>query len=249
MANKKKIMAWSKCNFRIGKTGGGDTMSDKLFSIGTIKDKSSSLEASDGDVLEMKATGGETVAEESLEGGFKAVTRVIEPTDELESQLGIARTVAEEQQVTTHIVEGDWSLQITPKNVGAKGIKAPKCSIKYKPGWSEEDGNYADIEFNILKGDAGYWYSRFRKKEPLVVSPLALDFTNTADSNGKTITATCSASTVKASSSETWCTAAPSSKTVKVTVTENNTGFERVAEVTIQADGKEAVVTVVQAAK
>lgn len=163
MATKKKIMAWSKCTFEIGKTGDNDAMATELTSIGTIKDKSSSLEPSDGDALEMKATGGETVAKEVLEGGFKATTRVIEPTEELETMLGLAKSVDGEQRVTTHVVEGDWSLKITPKNVGAKGIKAPKCSITYKPGWSEEDGNYADIDFEILKGDAGYWYSRFTK--------------------------------------------------------------------------------------
>lgn len=164
MATKKKIMAWSKCTFEIGKTGDNDAMATELTSIGTIKDKSSSLEPSDGDALEMKATGGETVAKEVLEGGYKAITRVIEPTEELETTLGISKAGADDEtQITTHVVEGDWSLKITPKNVGAKGIKAPKCSITYKPGWSEEDGNYADIEFEILKGDAGYWYSRFTK--------------------------------------------------------------------------------------
>lgn len=164
MATKKKIMAWSKCTFEIGKTGDNDAMATELTNIGTIKDKSSSLEPSDGDTLEMKATGGETVAKEVLEGGFKAITRVIEPTEELETTLGISNAGADgDTQITTHVVEGDWSLKITPKNVGAKGIKAPKCSITYKPGWSEEDGNFADIEFEILKGDAGYWYSRFTK--------------------------------------------------------------------------------------
>ena len=29
----------------------------------------------------------------------------------------------------------------------------------------EEEGNYADIEFEIIKGAAGYWYSKFTKKE------------------------------------------------------------------------------------
>lgn len=164
MATKKKIMAWSKCTFEIGKTGDNDAMATELTNIGTIKDKSSSLEPSDGDTLEMKATGGETVAKEVLEGGFKAITRVIEPTEELETTLGISKAGADgDTKITTHVVEGDWSLKITPKNVGAKGVKAPKCSITYKPGWSEEDGNFADIEFEILKGDAGYWYSRFTK--------------------------------------------------------------------------------------
>lgn len=158
-------MAWSKCKFEIGKTGENDAMASDLTDIGVIKDKSSSLSPSDGDTLEMKATGGELVAKETLEGGYTATTRVVEPTDELLTLLGISATSATsgETNITTHIVDGDWSLQITPKNVGARGIKAPKCSITYKPGWSEEDGNYADIDFDILKGDAGYWYSIFTK--------------------------------------------------------------------------------------
>ncbi len=175
MAAKKIIMAWSKCKFEIGKTNEDDTMATDLTDIGKIKDKSSTLEPSDGESLEMKATGGETVAKETQEGGFKATTRVIEPTNELLTLLGLGEEVTTEGDdkgdfnVKTHIVDGDWSLKITPKNVGAKGIKAPKTNITYKPGWSEEDGNYADLDFEIIKGDAGYWYSKFTKKaEPKV---------------------------------------------------------------------------------
>lgn len=170
MAAKKIIMAWSKCKFEIGKTNDDDTMSTNLTDIGKIKDKSSTLEPSDGESLEMKATGGETVAKETQEGGFKATTRVIEPTNELLTLLGLGEEFTTEGDdkgdfnVKTHIVDGDWSLRITPKNVGAKGIKAPKTNITYKPGWSEEDGNYADLDFEIIKGDAGYWYSKFTKK-------------------------------------------------------------------------------------
>ena len=165
----KKIMAWSRCKFEIGKTASNDGMATTLTDIGVIKDKSSTLEPSDGESLEMKATGGETVAKETQEGGYSATTRVIEPTKELLVLLGLGEEVTAEGagkgdfNVKTHIVDGDWSLKITPKNVGAKGIKAPKTNITYKPGWSEEDGNYADLTFEILKGDAGYWYSIFEK--------------------------------------------------------------------------------------
>lgn len=165
MATKKVIMAWSKCKFEIGKTADDDSMAATLTDIGVIKDKSSTLEPSDGDSLEMKATGGETVAKETQEGGYTATTRVIEPTDDLLILLGLgeADTTNNKFKMATHIVDGDWSLKITPKNTGARGLEAPKCNITYKPGWSEEDGNYADIDFEILKGNAGYWYSLFTK--------------------------------------------------------------------------------------
>lgn len=159
----KKIMSWSKCQIEIGRTGENDTMAITLTSIGTIKDKSSTLEPSEGDTLEAKATGGELVAKESLEGGYQLKTRVIEPTDELLTTLGIGEASGDDFNVKTHIVEGDWSVKVTPKNVGATGIKAPKTSIKYAPGWSEEEGNYADITCDILMGAGDYWYSRFKK--------------------------------------------------------------------------------------
>lgn len=167
MAKKKKtIMAWSECTIEIGTTGDGDVMATSLTDIGTIKDKSSKLDPSDGDALVAKATGNKTVAKEQQEGGFMLSTRVIEPTDELLALLGLGSADSDEFKVKTHVVNGDFSVKVTPKNVGAKGIKAPKTNVKYKPGWSEEEGNYADLEFEILFGEQDYWYSRFTKAAP-----------------------------------------------------------------------------------
>ena len=166
MAATKKIMAWSKCSIEIGKTAEGDAMASVLTSIGVIKDKSSSLEASEGDALEAKMTGGVTVAREPSEGSFTLTTRVIEPTTELLVLLGLAEASGGlgDVNVKTHVVAEDWSVKLTPKNVGARGIKAPKTSITYLPGWSEEEGRYADMTFTILQGEAGYWYSEFVKQ-------------------------------------------------------------------------------------
>lgn len=159
----KKKMSWSKCQIEIGKTGENDVMATELTDIGTIKDKSSTLEASEGEALEAKATGGVLVAKEVSEGGYQLKTRVIEPTDELLTQLGLGESTGGDFNVKTHVVEGDFSIKLTPKNVGAKGIKAPKCSVTYAPGWSEEEGAYADLTFDILKGEGDYWYSIFTK--------------------------------------------------------------------------------------
>lgn len=157
-------MAWSECKVEIGATRANDVMATALTDIGTIKDKSSRLEPSNGDALEAKATGNKTVAKEQQEGGFTLTTRVIEPDDSLLTLLGLGTAGSDEFKVKTHVVDGDFSVVVTPKNVGAKGIKAPKTNITYKPGWSEEEGNYADLDFEILHGEQDYWYSRFTKK-------------------------------------------------------------------------------------
>lgn len=160
MAEKAIVMSWSKCAIKIGKSTGD--MSASLTSIGYVKDRSTTLEASEGDVLEAIASGGERVAKEALEGGFTISTRVIEPSDELLTLLGVATTSGEEVQITTHLINEPFSIEITPKNVGARGIRAPYTNVTYRPGWSEEEGFYADLEFDVLRGTAGYWYSHFR---------------------------------------------------------------------------------------
>lgn len=157
------IMAWSECTIKIGPSGASGAMGTTLTSVGIIKDKSSSLEPSDGEVLEAKKTGGKTVAREQLEGGFLLKTRVIEPADALLTLLGLGEVATNDFNVKTHVPAGNFSVEVVPRNVGAKGIKAPWCTISYKPGWSEEEGNFADLEISILQGEAGYWYARTTK--------------------------------------------------------------------------------------
>lgn len=164
MVTKKIIMAWNECDIEIANVQDDGTFpTGSLTSVGTIKDKSSTLEPSDGDKLEMKKTGGKVVASEELEGDFVLKTRVIEPTDEFKTMLGVGATEDGEFKVKTHLVTDNFAVKVTPKHIGAVGIKAPYTAVKYKPGWSEEDGNYADVEFNILHGPADYWYSQFKK--------------------------------------------------------------------------------------
>jgi len=170
MAGKNKIiMAWSKCKIEIAPANEAETMpTEGLTSIGTIKDKSSSLEPSDGGSLDATATGGVRVAHETQEGGYVLKTRVIEPTDDLKKMLGLGDVdESGEFKVITHVVEQPFAVKLTPKNKGAKGIKAPLTSVSYKPGWTEEEGRYADLSFELLNGAADYWYSEFTTTEAL----------------------------------------------------------------------------------
>ena len=163
MAASNVVMAWSQCSIEIGAVGEEGAMGLSLASIGHIKDKSATLEASEGEKLEMKATGGKTIAEEELEGEFVLKARVIEPDDAFYTTLGLGAVNELKYDVKTHVVSGYRSVKLSPKNTGATGIEAPKCSVKFHPGWSEEDGHFADMEFRILQATADVWYTRFKK--------------------------------------------------------------------------------------
>lgn len=169
----KKIMAWSKCKIEIGKTGDSDAMAASLTDVGVILNQSSSLTAEEGDKMQAIATGGEIVAEEPQEGTLVLETTIIEPTPELIALLGLGAAVAEngtEQTITTHVVNDNWSVKVTPKNQGAWGIEAPKTTISYIPAWSEENGNQAVLRFSILKtteAATNYWYKRFKTASAL----------------------------------------------------------------------------------
>lgn len=183
MARNKVIAAWSKCKVEFGDTGENDAFASILTDVGIIKDKTTELSAEDGDTLQLIATGGEVVAEDQNEGTLQLQTTVIEPSAALYTALGIADAEADgEQKVKTHIVPGDKSVKVTPKNKGAKGIKAPLCRISVQPIYDEEQGNALLLTFKIFKTtgipetparennpavDNNYWYSRFTTTESL----------------------------------------------------------------------------------
>lgn len=140
-------------------------MAEEIFSIGTIKDKTTELSNDDGDTLEAIASGGIRVAKETKDGAFNLTARVIEPSAELYGRLGLSQAGVDgenENDVTTHIVDGDYSVKVVPKNDGAIGLKAPKTNITFKPGFSEEEGNYVDITWAILQTEGGKWYTRYK---------------------------------------------------------------------------------------
>ena len=178
----KIIMAWSKCKVEFGPTGENDSFATSLTNVGTIKNQTTTLTAEDGDTLQAIATGGEVVAEEVNEGTLQLETTIIEPTNELLTALYIGKTADGEFHVKTHVVAGDYSVKVTPKNAGAVGIKAPVSHISVAPSFGEDTGNELKLTFKISKTtgvpetpaqndkpavDNNYWYSRFTTNSAL----------------------------------------------------------------------------------
>lgn len=166
MATKKKIiMSWSKCKIEVGKTGEDEAMATTLTDIGTINDKSTTLATEDGETLTATATGGIVVAEEEGEPVVTLTTRVKEMDFDTEKMFTGAEILNEELTVKTNVVSKDFSVKLTPKNIGSIGIKARRTHVSFRPGSSEEEGSYVDLTFKILACSDGELYKKFRVKE------------------------------------------------------------------------------------
>lgn len=161
---KKIIMSWSKCKIEVGKTGEDEAMAVSLTNIGIINDKSTTLATEDGEKLTATATGGIVVAEEDGEPVVTITTRVKEMDFDTEKIFTGATVSEEELVVKTNVVSDDFSVKLTPKNIGAIGIKARRTHVSFRPGSSEEEGSYVDLTFKILACSDGELYKKFRVK-------------------------------------------------------------------------------------
>lgn len=142
---KKIIMSWSKCKIEVGKTGDDEAMAASLTDIGTINDKSTTLATEDGETL---------------------TTRVKEMGFDTEKMFtgAVVSEDSNELTVKTNVVSDDFSVKLTPKNIGAIGIKARRTHVSFRPGSSEEEGSYVDLTFKILACSDGELYKKFRVK-------------------------------------------------------------------------------------
>lgn len=161
---KKIIMSWSKCKIEVGKTGDNDAMATDLTNIGTINDKSTTMSSEDGETLTATATGGIVVAEEEGEPVVSITTRVKEMSFDVETMFtgAVQGTGTDDLTVKTNVVSDDFSLKLTPKNIGAVGIKARRTHVSFRPGSSEEEGQYVDLTFKILACEDGELYKKFK---------------------------------------------------------------------------------------
>ena len=223
-------MSWSQCVIKVALTGTYDAIGSPLVSIGTIKDKSTTMATADGEKRTMKATGGITIAQETSDGDVTITTRLVEPNfktiallmgtsvkaqanattnattikiekgskafvgmyisngtayakvteidttngsyDLLTITLGAALVTGDilfesnsngNYLLKTNVIADEWSMEITPKNIGATGVRARKTSVLYKEGFSEDEGHYADVTFTIIQCADGELYTKFKK--------------------------------------------------------------------------------------
>lgn len=165
-SNKKIVMSWSKCKVEVAETPDDEAMPSSLTSVGTINDKSTTLATEDGETLTATASGGVVVAEEEGEPTVTITTRVKEMDFDKEKMFTGAEISfdGDELTVKSNVVGKDFAVKVTPKNIGAIGIKARRTHVSFRPGSSEEEGSYVDLTFKILLCSDGELYKKFRVK-------------------------------------------------------------------------------------
>lgn len=161
----KIIMSWSKCKIEFGKTGVDDAMATALTELGTVKNKSTSLTTEDGEALIAVASGGVVVAKEEGEHSYKITTRIMEMPFEVETALtGAVIDESGDLVVSSNVISDDYSVKVTPKNIGSTGIKVRRSHVSFKPGTSEEEGQFVDVTFEIMKTADNELYRKFKVK-------------------------------------------------------------------------------------
>jgi hypothetical protein len=166
-STKARIIAiWQECQIDIAPASEDESFpTTGLTDIGKIKEKSTTLETTDGETLELKSTGGHLTDIVETEGGFALKTTVIKPTA-LYKTLGLTDDdydTTGKMKVKTHVVDGRYAVRLTPKRVGAMGVEAPVTQVSFKPAGSEEEGDSVEVTFNFIFGQQEYWYERFKK--------------------------------------------------------------------------------------
>ena len=165
--DKAKIIAiWRECSIEIAPVSADESQPATGYeSIGTIKEKSTTLEATEGETMELKSSGGHTVDQAETEGGFTLRTTVIEPT-KLYQSLGLTEDdydTTGKMKIKTHVVDNRYAVRLKPSRIGARGVEAPVTHISIKPAGSEEEGTSAEVTFTFLFGQKGYWYEYVKR--------------------------------------------------------------------------------------
>jgi hypothetical protein len=162
-------MSWSECSVEIGKTGVADAMAATLVSVGVIEDKSTTMQTAAGEKLIKKKSGGKIVAMAETEGEITITTKVVEPDFAFLATLIPATNdaTAEELKVTSQLIEDNYSVKVTPKNIGGTGVRARKTRVSYQDGYDEANGHFATLTFTIIECADNELYTKFKKKAPV----------------------------------------------------------------------------------
>lgn len=228
------ILSWGKCSIKTtpsvnGAPAAGATWAD--------------LDTPKEDTTKITATAG-TEKTATEEGGAIVDTLFGKNSYQLEFDLFVKKGATRPFVDDDGVIAGEHAFRIVPEDNSCEGAQIDRSILRVEESYSTADGKLLHYVVKCLKPASG------KTVKPYTEGGLAIDkselyFGNAADTTGKTVTAT-STGNVSAKSSADWCTVTCAAKVATVKVSANSTGAPRRASVTITADGKTAVIDVLQ---
>jgi hypothetical protein len=228
MASKK--LKWGKMKVEIAPIASTGTIGT-YAEVFTPVQGSFALNVEEGDKLEAFIEGGERIAVRSSANKYS-----------FEFQVYITDALPKPIADVDGVITDEYAIRVVPENSSLTGFLMERAAVSVTETFTSGEGHRATYAFEALKPETG---AMLKPYLPLEVTPKALSFTSAADNTGKTITATASG-TVTAVSGQSWATVTVSGNAATVKVAANS-GAARTANITLSADGKQAVVTVTQA--
>ena len=176
--------------------------------------------------------GNEVTANE--EGGEVVDSRVGKNTYQFEFDIFVKKGQPRPFEDEDGFIKGEHAFRVIPEDDACEGMQIDRCTLRVEESYTAADGKMLHYVAKCLKP-----YT----ENGLTVDKSSLYFGSTADTTGKTITATATG-TVTAASSESWATVSVAAKVVTVKVTANSGTAARRAIVTITADAQVEVLQI-----
>ena len=226
-------VTWGKPKIEFGVSNAGAIAAN--FSVmPTIEENTCLLTTVKGSAQELFGEGHELVARKMQKSYKQLAMSVFIPS-------GTPDPIQDEDGV----IKNYYSVRLTPEDNTLDGFVMPCCNVEVEEEWSSAKGKQLKYIFSSLKPASGKMIQPY-SENGLTVSPVALYFSNAADSTGKTVTASSTGNITSAVATEGWITVTSAAKVATVKVTANESGAVRNGYVRITADGKTAVVPVTQ---
>lgn len=143
----KAVTAWGKPHISTGKAGDNGTMCTSLKDVGIIKEDTTTLELTKGDVKELYGEGHELVDKMEFEGTWLLKFTLIKTSLAKVAELYGLEEAEDKLAMKTTIVSEPRSYKVDPLLIGAIGAALPYCYTSINPKFATAEG--WTIEFEV----------------------------------------------------------------------------------------------------
>ena len=145
------VTAWGKPHVSMGKSGDNGAMGTSLTDVGYIKEDTTTLELTKGDVKELYGEGHELVDKMELEGTWTLKFTLIKTSiDKIKEMFGLTDETEDKLAMKTTIVSEPRSYKVDPLLNGAIGVELPYCYTSVTPKYATAEGWTIEVEVTTM---------------------------------------------------------------------------------------------------